>query len=216
MQHLQALSEFGKNPQGGVSRVAYSDADKQGREYVMQLMREASLEVNIDAAGNIVGTSAGSNPSLKPLLIGSHIDSVPIGGNYDGDVGSLAAIEVAQVLNENSIKLRYPLQVIIFLNEEDEHIGSRALSAGLDDKVLDTITQSGKTNRQGISFIGGDVARLANVQRLPGSIAGYFELHIEQGPILEKENINIGVVEGIVGTLRGDMTIEGGGSHHEP
>src|SRR5438046_2076332 len=86
MQNLQALSEFGKNPQGGVSRVAYSEADLQGREYAMRLMREAQLDVHIDAAGNIVGSRAGSDASLKPLLIGSHIDSVPEGGNYDGDV----------------------------------------------------------------------------------------------------------------------------------
>ncbi|HEU0049343.1 MAG TPA: hypothetical protein VFQ43_17285, partial [Nitrososphaera sp.] len=101
MQHLQALSEFGKNPQGGVSRVAYTEADRQGREYAMRLMREAQLDVHLDAAGNIVGTRAGSDPSLKPLLIGSHIDSVPEGGNYDGDVGSLSAIEVAQILKQN-------------------------------------------------------------------------------------------------------------------
>src|SRR5262247_1326262 len=112
MQHLQALSEFGKNPQGGVSRVAYTDADRQGREYAMRLMREAGLDVSIDAAGNIVGTRAGTDPSLKPLLIGSHIDSVPEGGNYDGDVGSLSAIEVAQTLNEHGVKLRHPLQVL--------------------------------------------------------------------------------------------------------
>ena len=94
MQHLQALAEFGKNPQGGVSRLAYTEADRQGREFAMRLMREAQLDVQIDAAGNIVGSRAGSDASLKPLLIGSHIDSVPEGGNYDGDVGSLSAIEV--------------------------------------------------------------------------------------------------------------------------
>src|SRR5215467_16314475 len=91
MQHLQALAEFGKNPQGGVSRVAYTDADRQGREYAMRLMREAGLEVVIDPAGNIVGSRPGSEPSLKPVLMRSHIDSVPEGGNYDGDVGSLSA-----------------------------------------------------------------------------------------------------------------------------
>src|ERR1700674_5866014 len=94
-QHLQALSQFGKNPQGGVSRVAYSDADLAGRQYVMGLMREAQLEVTVDAAGNIVGSRPGNDPSLKPLLIGSHIDSVPEGRTYDGNTGSLSAIEVA-------------------------------------------------------------------------------------------------------------------------
>src|SRR5215467_9753129 len=102
-EHLKALSEFGKNPQGGVSRVAYSEADRQGREYVMGLMRAARLDASIDAAGNLIGRRAGSDISLKPILLGSHIDSVPEGGNYDGDVGSLGAIEVAQTLAENNV-----------------------------------------------------------------------------------------------------------------
>src|SRR5262249_16252318 len=84
--HLAALAEFGKNPQGGVSRIAYSDADLKGREYAMKSMREARLDVTIDSAGNIVGRRKGSDPALKPLVIGSHIDSVPEGGNYDGQV----------------------------------------------------------------------------------------------------------------------------------
>jgi N-carbamoyl-L-amino-acid hydrolase len=112
-EHLSALSKFGANPEGGVSRVAYSDADLQGRNYAISLMKKAGLDVHIDAAGNIVGTRAGSDASLKPLLIGSHLDSVPMGGNYDGDVGSLSAIEVAQTLKEKQIALRHPLEVII-------------------------------------------------------------------------------------------------------
>jgi len=171
MQHLQALAEFGKNPQGGVSRVAYTDADRQGREYAMRLMHEAGLEVVIDPAGNIVGSRAGNDPSLKPLLIGSHIDSVPEGGNYDGDVGSLSAIEVAQVLNESGTKLRHPLQVIIFQNEEGGTIGSHIIGAGFDDKLLNIRSQSGKSIREGIQFSGGDLSRLAQVQRQPGSRA---------------------------------------------
>ena len=181
MQHLQGLSEFGKNPQGGVSRLAYTEADRQGREYAMRLMREAQLDVQIDAAGNIVGSRAGSDPSLKPLLIGSHIDSVPEGGNYDGDVGSLSAIEVAQVLKQNNMALRHPLQVIIFQNEEGGTIGSHAIGFGLEEKLLNQVSQSGKTIREGIQLIGGDLSRLKSAQRQRGSIAGYFELHIEQG-----------------------------------
>ena len=91
MDHILALAEFGKNPQGGASRVAYSDADKQGREYVLGLLRDAKLEVQIDAAGNLIGRRSGSAANLKPLLIGSHIDTVPEGGNYDGVVGSMGA-----------------------------------------------------------------------------------------------------------------------------
>src|SRR6185369_525014 len=118
MDHLLALAEFGKNPQGGVSRVAYSDADKQGREYVLGLMRAAKLDVTIDAAGNLIGRRAGSVTGLAPLLIGSHVDSVPEGGNYDGVVGSMGAIEVAQTLTENNVTTRHPLEVVIFQNEE--------------------------------------------------------------------------------------------------
>jgi len=213
MQHLQALSEFGKNPQGGVSRVAYSEADLRGREYVMRLMREAQLDVHVDAAGNIVGSRAGSDPALKPLLIGSHIDSVPEGGNYDGDVGSISAIEVAQILKQNNIALRHPLQVIIFQNEEGGTIGSHAIGLGLEEKLLNLTSQSGKTIRDGTKFLGGDLSQLAAVQRQPGSIAGYFELHIEQGGILEQQKLNIGVVEGIVGILHSEVTVEGFANH---
>jgi len=213
MQHLQSLSEFGKNPQGGVSRVAYTEADLQGREYAMRLMREAGLEVAIDPAGNIIGYRSGSDPSLKPLLIGSHIDSVPEGGNYDGDVGSLSAIEVAQVLREGGVNLRHPLQVLIFQNEEGGTVGSHLLGVGFDDKLLKLKSQSGKTIREGIQFVGGDLSKLAQAQRQPGSIAGYFELHIEQGATLEQEKINIGVVEGIVGIVHSEVTVEGFANH---
>ncbi|HMF91137.1 MAG TPA: Zn-dependent hydrolase [Candidatus Angelobacter sp.] len=213
VQHLQGLSEFGKNPQGGVSRLAYSEADRQGREYAMRLMREAGLDVTIDLAGNIVGSRAGSDSSLKPLVIGSHIDSVPEGGNYDGDVGSLSAIEVAQRLQETQTRLRHPLQVIIFQNEEGGTVGSKAITTGLDEKLLNLKAQSGKTIREGTAFCGGDPNRLAEARRAPGSIAGYFELHIEQGGTLEQQKLNIGVVEGIVGILHSEVTIEGFSNH---
>jgi N-carbamoyl-L-amino-acid hydrolase len=211
--HLRALSEFGKNPQGGVSRVAYSDADLKGREYAMKLMREAKLDVSIDAAGNLVGRRAGSDPNLKPLVIGSHIDSVPEGGNYDGQVGSMGAIEVAHTLAEHNIALRHPLEVIIFQNEEGGTIGSHAIAKGLTEKELNLVTNSRKTIREGVKFIGGDPDKLATVVRKPGDIAAYVELHIEQGGILHSEKINIGVVEGIVGINWWDVTIEGFANH---
>jgi N-carbamoyl-L-amino-acid hydrolase len=160
-----------------------------------------------------VGSRPGSDSSRKPLLIGSHIDSVPEGGNYDGVLGSLSAIEVAQVLAESGVTLRHPLQVTLFQNEEGGTVGSRAIGSGLTDKVLASTSQNGKTIREGIRFIGGDPASLPQVQRQPGSIAGYFELHIEQGGILENEKINIGVVEGIVGILHSEVTVEGFANH---
>ena len=189
MDHILALAEFGKNPQGGVSRVAYSDADKQGREYVLGLMRAAKLDVTIDAAGNLIGRRAGSASGLAPLLIGSHVDSVPEGGNYDGVVGSMGAIEVAHTLAENNVTTRHPLEVVIFQNEEGGLIGSRAMDGELTEKELDLVSRSGKTIREGIKFIGGDPSKLADVRRKKGDIAGYLELHIEQGGTLDTEKI---------------------------
>ena len=213
MRHIHQLAEFGKNPQGGVSRVAYSDADKQGREYVLGLLREAKLDVSIDAAGNLIGRRAGSASGLAPLLIGSHIDSVPEGGNYDGVVGSMGAIEVAQTLGEKNATLRHPLEVVIFQNEEGGLIGSRAMDGELTERELDLVSRSGKTIREGIKFIGGDPTKLAEVRRKKGDIAAYLELHIEQGGYLDSEKIKIGVVEGIVGINWWDVTIEGFANH---
>ena len=212
-EHLIALSQFGKNPQGGVSRVAFSEADRQGRDYVAGLMRSARLDVSIDAAGNIVGRRAGSDSRLKPLVMGSHVDSVPEGGNYDGDVGSLGAIEVAQTLAEHKLTTRHSLEVIIFADEEGGTIGSHALSGEITDKQLNLVSNSRKTIRDGIKFIGGDPDKLASVRRKRGDIAAYLELHIEQGGILDTEKIDIGVVEGIVGITQWEVKIEGFANH---
>jgi beta-ureidopropionase / N-carbamoyl-L-amino-acid hydrolase len=211
--HLAALGEFGKNPQGGVSRVAYSDADRAARAVVLDWMRAAKLEPTIDFAGNIVGRRAGRDASLKPLLFGSHIDSVPEGGNYDGDVGSTAAIEVAQTLAEHNFVTRHPIEVVVWQNEEGGLYGSRLVSGQVTPAELKTVSNSGKTVEQGIAFLGGDVAKLNQVRRQKGSIAGYFELHIEQGGTLEGDKINIGVVEGIVGIKQWEVTVTGFANH---
>jgi N-carbamoyl-L-amino-acid hydrolase len=211
--HLQELSEYGRNPQGGVSRVAYSEADLKAREYAIKLMREAQLKTGIDAAGNIVGARAGTELGRKPLVIGSHIDSVPEGGNYDGDVGSMAAIEVACTLSDKKIALRHPLEVIIFQNEEGGTVGSRAIASGLTENDLTLVSNSRKSIREGIRFIGGDPDNLSRAVRRKGEIAAYLELHIEQGGELFKEKIDIGVVEGIVGVYWWDVVIEGFANH---
>ncbi|HSB28780.1 MAG TPA: Zn-dependent hydrolase [Pyrinomonadaceae bacterium] len=212
-QHLSELAEFGKTPEGGTNRVAYSGLDLQARSYAIKLMRDARLDVSIDAAGNIVGRRLGSDRTLKPLMIGSHIDSVPQGGSYDGQVGSMAAIEVAQTLSENNVSLKHSLEVVIFQNEEGGTIGSAAISRGLTEKDLEIISNSKKTIREGIKFIGGDPDRLGSVVRKKGDIAAYLELHIEQGGVLYGDKIDIGVVEGIVGVYWWDVTVEGFANH---
>jgi N-carbamoyl-L-amino-acid hydrolase len=212
-RHLSELSRFGANPQGGVTRVAYSDADRQAREYALGLMRDAKLTPTIDAAGNIIASRPGRDASRKPILFGSHIDSVPEGGDYDGDVGSMAAIEVAQTLAEQGITTRHPLQVVIWQNEEGGLYGSRAVSGQLATDELKNLSHSGKTIAEGIAFLGGDTEKLATARRAKGDIAGYLELHIEQGGTLERDHIDIGIVEGIVGIKQWEVTITGFANH---
>ncbi len=212
-QRIEELSRFGRNPDGGVSRVAFSEADIRGREYVMGLMREAGLEVEIDAAGNLIGRRKGSDASAAPIVFGSHIDSVPHGGNYDWDVGSLGAIEVAQVLHENGITTRHPLEVVVFTDEEGGLIGSRAWIGALTEDTLEIVSHSGKTIREGLVAVRGDPRRLDAVLRQRGEIAAFIELHIEQGAFLYDEGIEIGVVEGIVGIWWWDVVIEGNANH---
>ena len=126
---LTAIAEFGRNPQGGVTRLAYTEADLAARTYLMQLMREAGLTVSVDAAGNILGKRAGTDASAKPLIFGSHVDSVPEGGNYDGNVGTLAAVEVARTFGEQRITTRHPLWVACWQNEEGGTWGSHLVTA---------------------------------------------------------------------------------------
>lgn len=211
--HLTAMSAFGKNEIGGVSRVAYSDFDLQGRAYTTERMREAGLTVTVDSAGNIWGRRGGSDASRKPIAFGSHIDSVPEGGNYDGTVGSFAAIEVAQTLAEAKLTTRHPLDVVIFQNEEGGTVGSRALVGEVSAADLTLQTKSGRTIGEGIRIIGGNPSALAGARRARGDFAAYVELHIEQGGTLEAAHIDIGVVEGIVGIGWWDVTIEGFANH---
>jgi N-carbamoyl-L-amino-acid hydrolase len=209
---LAAFDRIGRTP-GGINRVAYSPADLEGRAFTLDLFAQAGLTPRRDAAGNIVARLDGSQPSLKPILIGSHVDSVTDGGNYDGPLGSFAAIEVARTLRERQIRLRHPLDVVVWQNEEGGTIGSKLVIGALSDADLDKTARSGKTIREGISLIGGDVSRLAGAVRKPGDIACYLELHIEQGGLLEKAGRQIGVVQGIVGLRWFEITVTGFANH---
>jgi len=210
---LLELSAFGKNAEGGVDRVAYSDYDRDARGYAIGLMNQAGLSVSVDAAGNIVGKRGGTDINLPPIVTGSHIDTVLNGGNFDGCLGAMSAIEVAQTLKDNSHTTQHPLEFIIFQNEEQGLFGSRAIASGLQPAQLDLVSPSGKTIREGINFLGGDTSRLHEVLRTPGSIAAFIELHIEQGPILDLASKNIGVVTGIVAVYRWNVVVRGIANH---
>jgi N-carbamoyl-L-amino-acid hydrolase len=212
-QHITGLSKFGANPEGGVSRVAFSEADIAGRAYITELMRDAGLTVRIDTAGNIIGRREGRDPKLPAILIGSHTDSVPSGGNYDGDVGVLGAIEVAQRLQESGVSLRHSLEVVNFTDEEGGLVGSLAMTGRSKAGTLDVMSHSGLTVRDGLRAVGGDPDRLVEARRRPDELLAYVELHIEQGGILEANKTDIGVVEGIVGIRWWDVTVTGVGNH---
>jgi len=212
-ERIQALSRFGTNPEGGVSRIAFSQADLEGRRYIMDLMENAGLEVRVDTAGNIIGHRDGSEGGLPPIMLGSHIDSVPGGGNYDGDVGVIGAIEVAELLKEHGVTTRHPIEVVSFTDEEGGLTGSRAMTGKLTDSALEVVSHSGMTIRDGIDVVGGDSDNLDLAVRKPGDLTAFIELHIEQGAILDEGDIDIGVVEGIVGIRWWDVTIEGFANH---
>ena len=211
-ESLRELSRFGRTPEGGISRVAYSDADVEGRAYAMELMRAAGLDPSIDLAGNILGRRAGRE-DRPPLMFGSHIDSVPHGGNFDGQIGSMAAIEVARTLMDAGVTTRHPLEVVIFQNEENGKTGSRAMVGELSEGELDLPSHTDKTLGEGIAFIGGDPERIDDAVRREGDVSAFLELHIEQGAVLYEESIDIGVVEGIVGIKRWNVTARGHANH---
>ena len=207
------LARFGLQDNGETERVAYSEADLESRDWHIKNMNNLGLEVSIDYAGNIIGKRKGSDPAKKPIVFGSHTDRVPNGGNYDGCVGSMAALEVIEVLNEAQITTSHPLEVIIFADEEGAIMGSRAMVGKLGKKALSVTNSTGFTVGEGIMRLGGDTTKIAEVARKKGDIAAFLELHIEQGGILEKENLDIGIVEGIVGLRWWDVIFTGFANH---
>jgi N-carbamoyl-L-amino-acid hydrolase len=213
LDRIAALARIGDTGDGGVSRPAYGEADIAGRKHVRTVMSNAGLAPRIDTAGNTLARRANDDPRAPSILIGSHTDSVPNGGRFDGALGVLAAIEVAQAIGELGIQLTHPLEVVDFQNEEGSLVGSRAMAGRLTSADLELKAQSGLSLGEGIRVLGGDPDRLHEAKREPGSIAGYVELHIEQGKVLENGGDDIGVVEGIVGIHYWDVTIDGEARH---
>jgi beta-ureidopropionase / N-carbamoyl-L-amino-acid hydrolase len=210
---LMQLATFGARTDGGVDRVAYTAADLAAREWITPLLRDAGLVVRRDTAGNIIGRREGSNSSRKPIVIGSHIDSVPAGGKFDGTVGVMSAIEVADALQRSRTTLQHPLEVVIWMNEEGGLIGSRIVAGELVERDLAAVAVAGITHREGIVRLGGDPTRLDTATWAPGRNAAYVELHIEQGASLDRDRLEIGVVEGIVGIYAWDVVITGQQNH---
>ena len=217
---LERLSLFGRPAGGtfesGVSRVAYSDADIAARQWLLGEIRAAGFTPRIDPAGNVFVRVAGST-NAPPILFGSHIDSVPSGGNFDGDLGTLAALDALQAIQASGMTTRHPLEMVLWAHEESTAFGhgtaaSRIVAGDLKAGVL-AQQWNGFTRADGIRRIGGDPARLEEAVRKPGAWHAYLELHIEQGGTLDASRVPIGVVEGIVSIHRYDVVITGFANH---
>src|ERR1700733_3693473 len=203
---LEKLSEFGRNPEGGVTRLAFSETDMAAREYVMGLMKQAGLQARV------------GSEKLPILLTGSRIDSVLHGGNFDGDLGSLGAIEVIRALNDLNVKTRHPLEVVIWANEEGNHfglttMGSSVAAGQLGPEILDRKDDQGLKLADWLRRYGQDPAHLTDARIPRGSLGAVVELHIEQGPYLEENKMPIGIVQGIVGLKRWMCTVSGFANH---
>tara|TARA_X000000368_G_scaffold412893_1_gene399978 strand:+ start:1033 stop:2325 length:1293 start_codon:yes stop_codon:yes gene_type:complete len=213
LKNLKKLSEFGINKNNGNDRVAYSDYDIQAREYIKEYIKNLGLKVEVDYAANIIARKEGSNKKLKPIIFGSHIDAVPNGGHYDGPLGVIGGIEALETILDNKIITSHPLELIIFTNEEGGVFGSRALAGKLNTDALEVKTASGFTNGEGVDRLGGNQKRIFEVTKSSNDYHAFVELHIEQGNILNKNHIDIGVVTGIVGLKWWDVTITGFANH---
>lgn len=202
------------------TRRAFTDCYDRSRDWLRQEMENLNLTVSMDAAGNLIGNLPGSEPHLASLASGSHTDTVPRGGRFDGIAGVVAALEVAGVLAEhnNPPGLRRPFEIIDFLAEEPNAygtscIGSRGMAGKLLPAQLDYTAADGSTLAQAVARMGGRPEALNAPLRAPRELAGFVELHIEQGVVLEQENMDIGIVTDIVGITRYNLSIKGRAMH---
>lgn len=217
-QSIARLASIGQLPNGGVKRIAYSKEDLEARNLIQQWMRELEMEINIDAAGNIIGKYPGKNPvasaiSAGVIATGSHIDTVPCGGHYDGAYGVLAGLEVIRVLKENQVKLDRPIEVIVFTDEEGSMIGSKAISGRVVQDPEYYRRPDGTDIQTCLKRVGGNWDKITQARRSLEDISAFVELHVEQGPVLESMGKQIGVVEGIVGQRRFKITVKGSANH---
>ncbi|VFR41818.1 N-carbamoyl-L-amino acid hydrolase [plant metagenome] len=216
-QRVETLSTF-TLPDQPWTRRAFSDLFLRAREWLREEYLAAGLSPSLDAGGNLIGRRAGRRAEAAPIVTGSHCDTVVGGGRFDGIIGVLAGIEVAQTLQEQGIVLEHPFEVIDFLSEEPSDygiscVGSRAMAGLLDAGMLAARRADGETLAQGMARIGADPGALARPLRKPGGTAAFVELHIEQGPVLETRKVPIGVVTNIVGIRRTLITVTGQPDH---
>ena len=216
-EHINKLSQFTATPGKGTTRLTYSKEDRLARNYIIEKMKEYGLAVSEDGMGNIFGKLEGTLKDAPSVLIGSHFDSVPNGGSYDGPAGVVAGLEVAALFAENKLIPKYPLEIIALIEEEGARfggglMGSRGMTGLLsEDDFKNLKDKDGISTEEAMVKIGLDPS--LPKKRDPKTIKAFLEMHIEQGPILEEKDIPIGVVEAIVGLTQFEVTVEGQAGH---
>jgi len=210
---ITRLAKVGRLENGDICRLAFTQEDLQARYLVQQWMMEAGMNVRTDAAGNIIGSYPGLMENAPALATGSHIDTVPSGGAYDGVLGVLAGIEMVKTLHDNQIKLKHPIEVIVFTDEESSMVGARGMAGLVPQSPADLKLRDGLEITGCLDAIGGNWEAIATAHRTREHIAAFVELHVEQGAVLERMGKEIGVVQGIVGMRRSKITILGQANH---
>lgn len=217
-RRLSEVGEIGCRETGGVTRLSFTAEERAAKDLVASYMREAGLSVREDAAGNLFGRREGRDPEAPAVLVGSHVDSVYDGGDFDGPLGVLAGVEVAQAMGERGVETDRPVEVVAFTDEEGARfsfgmIGSRALAGRLEPEDLRHEDENGVSVAEAMRACGLDPARVGEAARPEGSVAAYVELHIEQGRILEGEGLPVGVVTGIAAPLWRTFVFSGEAGH---
>jgi N-carbamoyl-L-amino-acid hydrolase len=215
---LMELARIGATEKGGVKRLALTDLDRQGRDLVVQWARAEGLAVTVDRIGNVFMRREGANPSLPPVVTGSHIDTQPTGGKFDGNYGVLAGLEVVRTLNERGIRTEAPIEVAFWTNEEGSRFVPVMMGSGVFCGAFSLETAYAARDVDGKS-VGDELKRIGYAgEQVPGDhpIGAYFEAHIEQGPVLEDANKVIGVVPAVMGLSWYDCTVTGMEAHAGP
>src|SRR5690625_4399144 len=216
--HIEKLASIVEKDKPPYTRRAFTQPYLQSRAWLKNKMIEYGLDVHIDAASNLIGVKKGTNDKLRPIMIGSHTDTVIGGGRFDGIIGVLAGLEIARQLQEQKIKLEHTLYIVDFTAEEASEfgistIGSRGMVGNLPPDALDRVKEDGLSLREGLIQLGGNPDQIKNNALKKGDISLYLELHIEQGPVLEQSAFDLGVVTGIVGIRRFNVTVNGQANH---
>jgi len=217
-KRLSELAEIGRQEEGGVARLSFTEEERAAKDLVASYMEEAGLAVREDAAGNLFGRREGRDPEAPAVLVGSHVDSVLNGGDFDGPLGVLGGIEVLQTMDEEGVEMGRPVEVVAFTDEEGARfslgmIGSRALTGTLLQEDLRHEDRNGVSIEQAMRNAGLDPGKVGEAARPADSLAAYLELHIEQGKVLEGEDLPVGVVTGIAGPVWLRLSFAGEAGH---